>query len=318
MTDHQDAYYHNQKNIKTMRYLLQERFIGACLGGVIAERLCEQTKTSLNKLENNQLFWLEIHQEVISQIPLDFSQSLSWKDLSIKSGKKITISELALVILPLILYYHDNLPQLELVLYRSAQHWQIPDSHLDGILWWSIAVALILREKLNPEDLLHQLTATSKILRHSLPQDLVSLQKIFDRGLTIIEATAKLSLSTHPHTLPFILSLYCFYQTPEDFRLTIKQAMKVKYVNANLLALTGFLSGVYNSKIGLPSTWEKFCQNRDNYPKIWQLGARILALWSGVYDPGNDVNITAIIATPRTLQNRSHLKIISQKEYESK
>ena len=275
MANHQDAYYHNQKNIKTMRYLLQERFIGACLGGVIAERLSHQIKASLNKLENNQIFWLEIHREIISQIPLDLSQSLSWKDFSIKSGKKITISELALLVWPLILYYHDNLPQLEFVLHRSAQYWQIPDSHLDGILWWSMAVSLVLREKLNPEDLLNQLTAAAKTLRHSLLQDLVVLQKIFDRGLTVTEATAKLSLSVHPHNLPFLLSLYCFSQTPEDFSLTIKQAMKVKYVNADLLALTGFLSGAYNSRLGLSISWEKFCKTRDNYPEIWQLGAKI-------------------------------------------
>ena len=317
MTDHQDAYYHNQKNIKTMRYLLQERFIGACLGSVIAERLPHRTKTSLKKLEDKQNFWLEIHQKVIIHMPLDLSQSLSWKDLNIKSGEKITISELALVVLPLILYYHDNFHQLEFSLHQSAQYWQIPSSDLDGIFWWSIAVSLILREKLNPEDLLQQLTAISQKFHLALSQDLVSLKNLFDRGLSITEVIVELSLLANPHDLPFLLSLYCFYQTPEDFTLTIKQAMSVQQVNPDLLALTGFLSGAYNSRVGLPINWDKFCQNRDDYPKIWQLGSRLFALWSGVYDLGNDVNIAAIVATPRTLQNRFHLKIISQKEYES-
>lgn len=309
MSDHQDAYYHNQKNIKTMRYLLQERFIGAYLGGVMANILPHQTKTSLNKLENNQIFWLEIHQEMMTQIPLDLSQSLSWENLSINSRSKITITELARFAFPLILYYHDNLHQLKFFLQQSAQYWKIPASHLDSLLWWSTVVSLLLREKLKPEDLPQQLPY--------LPQDLVSFESLFDRGLSITEVTAELSLLVNPYDLPFLLSFYFFYQTPEDFALTIKQAIKVESVSLDLLALTGFLSGTYNSKTGLPINWEKFWQNRDNYQKIWQLGRRIFTLWSGVYDLGNDVNMAAIVATPRTLQNRSQLKIISQTEYES-
>ena len=317
MTKHLDAYYHNQINIKTMRYLLPERFIGACLGGVIAQRLSYQAKTSLNKPKTNQLFWLEIQQKVITQIPLDLSQSLFWDDLNIDSGAKITISELALVFFPVILYYHDNLRQLELFWHQTAQYWQIRFSDLDGILWWSTVVSLILREKLNPGELLQQLSVTYLKFQQSLTQDLISLESLFNRGLNITEVTAELSSLANLSNLPFLLSLYCFYQTPENFALTIKQAMRVKQIVPDLVILTGFLSGAYNSRIGLPVNCYKFCHNGDDYKKSWQLGKRVFALWSGVYDLGNDVNIAAIIATPRTLQNRSHLQIISQKEYES-
>ena len=317
MSDHQDAYYHNQKNIKTMRYLLQERFVGAYLGGVMAERLSPQTKTSLNKLDHNQIFWLEIHQEIMTQIPLDLSQSLSWEDLHINARSKITISELALILVPLILYYHDNLPQLEFFLAQNAQYWQIPTSDLAGIIWWSTAVSLTLRDKLNPEDLLSQLTFAAQRLDYSFGQDLVRLQSLFTKLLSVTEVAEELLLLANPQDLPFLLSLYCFYQTPENFALTLQQARRVQDLTCNLLALTGFLSGAYNSRIGLPVDWEKFWQNEDSYQKIWQLGRKNFALWSGVCDRGNDVNMTAIVATPRSLQNRVQLKIISQTEYES-
>ncbi len=300
-----------------MRYLLRERFLGACFGGVIGEQLNNQEQLSREKIQPNQVSWLEIHQEITTQIPLHFDQALFWEDLRINSLETITMSRMALVFCPIILYYHDNLHQLELLLHKSAQYWQIPLSNLDGILWWSTAISLVLREKLNPEDLWQQLTVTSQTFINSLSKDLGSLQILFDRGLSITEVTAELSLVANPSDLPFLLSLYCFYQTPENFTLTMKQAMSVQNKARDLLALTGFLSGAYNSRTGLPVNWEKFCQNRDNYQKILQLGRRVFALWSGVYVPGNNVNISAIVVTPRTLQNRPHLKIISQKEYES-
>ena len=300
-----------------MRYLLRERFLGACFGGVIGEQLNNQEQLSREKIQPNQVSWLEIHQEITTQIPLNFDQALFWEDLGINSLETITMSRMALVFFPIILYYHDNLHQLELLLHQSAKYWQIPLSNLDGILWWSTAISLVLREKLNPEDLWQQLTVTSQTFINSLSKDLGSLQILFDRGLSITEVTAELSLVANPSDLPFLLSLYCFYQTPENFTLTMKQAMSVQNKASDLLALTGFLSGAYNSRTGLPVNWEKFCQNRDNYQKILQLGRRVFAVWSGVYVPGNNVNISAIVVTPRTLQNRPHLKIISQKEYES-
>ena len=300
-----------------MRYLLQERFLGACLGGLMGERLSNQEKLLLNRLKSNQIPWLEIHQEITTQMPLHLSQSLSWKDLTIDVAKKITISEIALVVFPIIIYYHDNLHQLEFLLHQAFEYWRIPLSDLDGILWWSIAISLVLREKLNPENLWQQLTITSQMRENSLNKDLTSLAVIFNRGLSITEVKTELSLVAHPSEITFLLSLYCFSQTPENFMLTMKQAMSLQNKDPNLLALTGFLSGAYNSRAGLSVNWEKFCQNGDEYQKIWQLEKKVFALWSGVYGRRNNVNISTIVATPRTLQNRSHLQIISQKEYES-
>lgn len=292
-----------------MRYSLQERFIGAYFASVISEEfLADQI---------DPFPWLSINQEVVTQIPLFADQSLSWDNLRLKSAE-LTISEMALAILPIILYYHDNLSKLELLIYQAAQSWQISLSKIDGILWWSTAIALILREKLAPENLWQQISITSEIFKNSFQHNLDSLQNLCDRGLSITEVTEELSLITAPECLPFLLSLYCFYQTPENFVLTIKQANTLKNRVPRILALTGFLSGAYNTKIGLPIDWRKFSQNGDNYQKADQLGSKVFALWSGVNLSGRNIDISAIIATPRTLQNRPGLTIISQKEYESK
>ncbi|MEM9274252.1 MAG: hypothetical protein AAGA80_15010 [Cyanobacteria bacterium P01_F01_bin.143] len=295
-----------------MRYSLQERFLGAYLGSLIGEKL------SIGIIETKPVPWLKIHQDIITQIPLSAGQSLSWENLTINITENNSLSEIALAILPIILYYHDNLTQLELLLHRTVQHWQIPLSNMDGILWWSAAISLILREKLTPENLWEQLILTSKIFTHSFEDNSASWQLLFDRGLSISEIIEELSLVAASEMLPFLLSLYCFYQTPENFALTIKQASTVKNRVSNILALTGFLSGAYNVRYTFPVNWRKFCQNGNDYKKTWQLGRNVFALWSGVYMPKNNVNISAIIATPRTLQNRSSLTIISQSDYESK
>ena len=289
-----------------MRYSLQERFLGAYLGSLIGEKL------SIGIIDTKPVPWLKIHQDLITQIPFSIGQSLSWENLPINITEYNSISEIALAVLPVILYYHDNLTQLELLLHQTAQHWQIPSSKMDGIIWWSTAISLILREKLAPENLS---TMTSKIFTHSFCDNSANLQLLFDSGLSITEVIEELSLVAEIDMLPFLLSLYCFSQTPENFALTMKQAITVNKRVSNILALTGFLSGAYNTKLAFPVNWQKFCQNGDNYQKTWQLGRNIFALWSGVYMPKNHVNISAIIATPRTLQNRSSLTIISQREY---
>ena len=300
-----------------MRYLLRDRFLGACFGVVIAEELSAQENKLREGIKPQQISWLKINQEIATEIPLHCEQSLSWENLNLNLMQKITVSELALAVLPIILYYHDNLHQLESLLYQNAQYWRIPPSNLDGILWWSATISLILREKLVPEDLWQQLAMTCKIFSTSFRENLKSLQILFNQGLSIVEITEELSWTVNPGNLPFLLSLYCFFQTPENLSLALKQATKVENRTAELLALTGFLSGAYSSRTGLPVKWDKFCQNRDDYQKICQLGRRVFDLWSGVYLPGNNVNISAIVATPRTLQNRPHLTVISQKEYES-
>ena len=301
-----------------MRYLLRDRFLGAFLGLVIAEELSAQEKKISAGIKPQHISWLEINQGIVTKIPLHLEQSLFWKNLNLNFGEKITVSELALAVLPIILYYHDDLHQLESLLYQHAKYWRIPLSNLDGILWWSAAISLILREKLVPENLWQQLAIICKIFSTSFRENLTSLQTLFNQGLSIKEITEELYWAVNPSNFPFLLSLYCFSQTPEDFSLALKQAMKVENRTAELLVLTGFLSGAHNIGIGLPVKWDKFCQNRNDHQKICQLGRKIFDLWSGVYFPGNNVNISAIIATPRTLQNRPHLTIISQKEYESK
>jgi|GEM_PF-4631110 len=293
-----------------MRYSLQERFIGAYFASVISEEL------SMGQIK--RVPWFSMNQEVITQIPVSANQYLSWENLQFKSAELASISEMALAILPIILYYHDNLSKLESLIYQTAQFWQIPLSKIDGILWWSAAISLILREKLAPENLWKQISITSKIFKNSFQHNLDGLQSLCDRGLSITEVTEKLSLIAAPECLPFLISLYCFYQTPENSVLTIKQASIVKNRVPRILALTGFLSGAYNTRMGLPINWEKFSQNGDNYQKAYQLGSKVFALWSGINVSGKNIDMSAIIATPRTLQNRPGLTIISQKEYESK
>ncbi|WP_144053349.1 hypothetical protein [Xenococcus sp. PCC 7305] len=302
-----------------MRYSLQERFLGAFFGSVIGEQWQHQDiqeKISTEKLKPEQTPWLAVHQKLVAQIPLSWDLSLSWENWELNRAKKLTSSEIAIALLPIILYYHDNLTQLEFLLQQVIQDWKIPLSNIHGLLLWSTGISLALREKIAPEYLWKQLSVNSKFFASSAPYKLENLQTLFDRGLSITEVTEELSLVVSQDMLPFLLSLYCFYQTPENFLLAIKQAFRVDNTVSGLMALTGCLSGAHNSRIGLPVNWEKLCQRENDYQKIWQLASRVFATWSGVYLPGNNVTISAVVSTPQTFQTRSNLKIISQKEYE--
>jgi hypothetical protein len=136
-------------------------------------------------------------------------------------------NKLALVLLPIILYFHENLSELEIIFKELETG--------ENLKIWSEIISLICTEKVK-----------QKYLKQA----------------------------------ELALAIYCFICTPEDFNLTLKRAKIISNCQDKIIvALTGVLSGVYNSKQYLVEI-----EDGQANQEIDRLAENLFMKWCGVYN----------------------------------
>lgn len=202
----------------------------------------------------------------------------------------LTTAESAIALLPVFLYFHEDFPKLRQNVQTVLNLWQNPAvSELD-VLAIGYTLSQSLLESLNPRRFVSSMfdvlvpppEGVSKLQR------LQQVETMVQQGIGLEEAT-QLILTLSNAMLgdaAVALALYCFLSTPRDFRLSILRSQQIGYQVPAVAALTGALSGAYNSTIGLPPEWR---MNVIQQTKIQQLSQQLLASWSGMYviKPGN-------------------------------
>ena len=221
---------------------------------------------------------------------------------------------------PVALFFHEDEAKLRQNLQQVADVWQDNSVLKDGTLALGYAIALALKEKLNPATLIAE-TINYLDMETSLVHQLRNVEILLaeDAGL---EKTLKTLIprgSTMPPHTPVALAFYCFLSTIEDLRLSVMRATRCP--NAQLTsAIVGALSGTYNSVAGVPVAWRLALgkQSADNSPlmQLWglnseseilRLAARLLAAWSGVYNADKfliDPTQIPAIAAPKVIKPR--------------
>lgn len=116
--------------------------------------------------------------------------------------------------------------------------------------------------------------------------------------------------------IPTALAFYCFLSTVENLHLAIVRAIRTGYEAQLTGALTGALAGAYNSTAGIPAEWRSAVgafgnlslETQAQTSVLWgdrkgtdlfTLATRLLAVWSGVYDPSASGNteVTSLVVT---------------------
>jgi ADP-ribosylglycohydrolase len=371
-----------------MRYSLQSRFRGALLGAALGEIWGSQyqfpttdplslvrssfNEESLKALATNpQLSCGQIVVEGVRQL----SQYHQWTlkithDPAHHQTDNRTVPSKwlfgTMAVLPIALYFHDDLTQLRHQLRQAIAIWYSSlDSVATGVepaltsLGYAIAIAL--QEQLDPSDLLAELksldlklpdleSATSSLngldsagLNSSKLNCLDTVATWISQGMgvstvaQILQSGAQSpipqSLTNAPnadaavHTdaaelikvieMSSAIALWSFLNTPDDFRLSVVQAARLRYHPQLTCALVGALSGAYNGLSGLPLDW-RCALHRQAAPDsaltlLWtvaseenllQLADQLVAGWAGLYDPAA-VNTRANTSTV----NGHHLAI---------
>jgi len=295
-----------------MRYSLLNRFQGALLGAALGEISGSQ------QLERSLILAPQIDLEVMrTQIAVKGFESLirqgrlnlkDWVAHLPPSAKleALTVSETAIITLPIALFSHENLVTLREQLTLAASTFRqgaFQDSYGEFVMGYAIAQALT--EKLNPQTLIVQILNYLQDSAHPLLQQLAQVQTLLEQRASLTTAVTHLCHNSDSQEIAIALAFYCFLSTPEDFRLSITRATRTGYQPPITSALTGILSGVYNSLIGIPLAWRLAFDNQDQ-TKILPLASRLVAVWSGAYHPETSLQEyhQMAVAAPRVIQPR--------------
>jgi hypothetical protein len=241
-----------------------------------------------------EINWREIHQKLLA--------GGAWNQTPNRS-------ELALLTLPLALFYHDSSSRLETQLGNLINAWELPQESWTELRLWGQIIALAVSGKLQPSLLIPQLLASATPLKSQLEQ----LQHCLGQNSPLNQLIADF----HDESLQFQViaaAVYCFASTPDDFRLSTLRAGQAEKQLAGVTALTGALAGTYNSISGIPAAWRLAVQKNPALQEIPQQGKTLLAAWSGTYCyMTGDFSAKLAVAAGGTIQPRPSWQMISQR-----
>jgi ADP-ribosylglycohydrolase len=212
--------------------------------------------------------------------------------------------------LPIVLFSHEYKAKLRQNLEQVVSIWQDEPELRDGALAVGYAIAQCLREKLNRATLIPKTLAFLGDFQTPLVQQLEQVQILLEENAGLELAHAQLCRNAQPQSTPIALGFYCFLSTLEDFRLSIARAARSGYQPPITCAITGALSGAYNSTVGIPAGW-RLSWNQPKWgitsdAQLFQLADNLLAVWSGVYDASTAIQVQQMsaVAAPRVIQPR--------------
>ncbi len=214
----------------------------------------------------------------------------------------LTPAEAAIALVPVFLYFHDDFGKLRQNVQRVLKLWQAEAFEPD-VLAVGFTIAQALLETLNPPHLITQLLMTTSATPPEGIQNLQRLQQVealIQQHVGLEDAVQwLLTLSdTTTGDAAIALAMYCFLSTPGDFRLSVLRAARTGYQVPVVTALTGALSGAYNSTIALPIEW-RLNQSSNLQP----LAAALFAQWAGVHRQVNLEKLSqSAIAAPQVIR----------------
>lgn len=231
--------------------------------------------------------------------------------------------------LPVALFFHENPIKLRKNLLYVLKIWENDPVVRDATLAVGYAIAQALTEKLDPLTLIPQIISFIGETPTSIPKKLLKVQNLLEQGAGLEKAQAEFGREEKlSNIIP--MAFYCFLSTLEDFRLAVLRATyngNFKVQNATFIssqatgAITGALSGAYNSTSGIPVNWRVLLLQRSSpvwgltsFSQMLKLTDAFVAVWSGVYnlalnpreliEEGCEVAPLSVYAAPRVIRSR--------------
>lgn len=322
-----------------MQYSLLSRFRGTLLGAAIAEALeCQgQFKTGhpswdstdplLTLQEQDQPFGLNqvawLYAESLIQVgDLDLENLHRWVHQHTKTQlRSLSPAHTLVGIIPVSLFFHEDEARLRQKVLQAIEVGQPSLELQSGALAVAYAINQSLREQLDPASLIARTIAYLPQSSEILVKQLEQVQRLLEQRASLDVALAQLLKLQPPGALSIsvliTLGFYCFLSTLEDYRLTVSRAARISHKSSLVTILAGTLSGAYNGTTGIPLGYrltllrKAFSQSRKSKTEadILQLAARLLAAWSGAYQPSDafietELSLEPAIAAPEVIRPR--------------
>ncbi len=255
-------------------YRFQAAMIGAIVGETIGIQASGRVPARRYSLDQLMQFYAE---SLMNPSRIEDSGDPIFREL-------LTTAESAIALLPMFLFFHEDFTKLRQNVQTVLKLWQNPAlSELD-LLAIGYTLSQSLLESLNPRRFVTSMFEALLAPPEGIPklQRLQQVETMVQQGMGLEDAT-QLILTLSDATMgdaAIALALYCFLSTPGDFRVSVLRAVQTRYQVPGVAALTGALSGAYNSTIGLPAEWRSTLSNPAEFQ---QLSTRLLASWSGMY-----------------------------------
>lgn len=281
-----------------MRYSLSSRFYGALIGTAVGQplkksnwewqRLLVPGTKSLIRLGGFELGdWCQAFDGLTNHVSC----------------------EAIIAALPIALFYHENEVKLRKNLQLAlVAGWQHDPVSRDGVLAVGYAISQCLKERLNPTTLIPQTIAFLGQPQTQIAQQLVQVQAMLEQQAGLERVQAELSRSAQS-TTPVTMAFYCFLSTLEDLRLSTERAAHNSYQPQSTTAITGALSGAYNSVAGIPTRLQVNLSRSGSksLAETLELFDSLISVWSGVYDQklhSGELTQVVAIAAPWVIRRR--------------
>lgn len=260
-----------------MQSALLYRFQAAILGAIIGETIGIHTSGRTPTRRDSFAFMRFYAESLINP-----SRAESPSDPIFR--EPLTTAESAIALLPVFLFFHEDFPKLRQNIETVLKLWQNPAvSELDLLaIGYTLSQALL--ESLTPRRFVSSMFEALLAPPEGIPklQRLQQVETMIQQGIGLEEATQLILTLSDATTgdAAIALALYCFLSTPGDFHLSIQRAIQTRYQVPGVAALTGALSGAYNSTIAIPAEWRMAVTQP---AEIQQLSRQLLSSWSGMY-----------------------------------
>ncbi len=279
-----------------MQHALLNRFQATLLGAVLGEAI------GLQHQKNPSLKLGSVSKEPVPKLqwaPLTYfyaQQLIQHNRFEIadlfKEQIPQTTAEAMIALLPVALFSHEDRSKL----WQNLEHPAIlGNSKLDPLELFAVGctIAAALQETLDPLTLIPAVSTHLKSLsgdEETAIQQLQRVQRLLNEQAGLETAVTLLTSQTINPEIG--LALYCFLSTPHDLRLALMRSAQTGARSAVICAITGALSGAFNSMSGIPIEWQLALdswvtpsQEVITQFELLELANRLLASWSGVYDP---------------------------------
>lgn len=275
-----------------MRHTLKNRYRGTIAGALLALKLAKNSKPEFIRQAYIQtIFSCKI---LISQGKFDTDYFLTESQTYSSLNQPVLLNTL-FTALPVILFFHEDLFKLRRNLLEVARTHSDNLLIRDSVLAIGYTIAQSLNEKLFPSSLYSEVIRFIGETPTNLPQQLEIVHNLLNQQASFEQVCNELyRVNTISNTVA--TAFYIFLKTLEDFCLSVSLSVNKNidhdyYISS---AMTGALSGAYNSALGIPTSWQikhlrclstKTAEN--NFPQMLKLIDELLAIWSGACEFDN-------------------------------
>ncbi|MGI8503145.1 MAG: ADP-ribosylglycohydrolase family protein [Hassallia sp.] len=272
-----------------MRYSLESRFRGTIIGAFLGDSAFGSKEQPKNWHEIALLGAASLISR--SQLNLDdwiSRQQIEFPHLDTSDGVSL---KAIIATLPVALFYFDNKIKLQQNLSQAIAIWDRDLVVRDGTLAVGYAIAQCLTEKLDTKTLIPQTIDFIGETSTLLPQALLKVNNLLIHGAGLERVQESLNRE-EKLSKAVAMAFYYFLSTLEDFRLSISRASgNSDPLSPATSAITGALSGAYNSLTSIPVSWQITSSAPNsatlrprNRKQMIELADALVAVWSGAYD----------------------------------